>query len=85
MSNITIHRYHSADTRKYWQGWIEPEDRSWIVFVRADGSPIFFLERDSESGAVLVDEDVHIPYPGWIKRGTEDEVCGGWLADPIEG
>lgn len=33
MQNITIHRYRNEQTRRFWQGWIEPEDGSWMLFV----------------------------------------------------
>jgi len=52
MGNITVSRYdHPAEVG--YQGWIEPDDRSWIAFIASDGSPVMFLNRDSETGAVL--------------------------------
>jgi hypothetical protein len=51
MGNITVGRYHDpAETG--WQGWLEPDDRSWVAFVGTDGRPVFFLDRDPETGAV---------------------------------
>ena len=35
-----------------WLGWVEPADRSWIVFVARDGKALFFGQRD-ETGAVV--------------------------------
>lgn len=35
-----------------FRGWAEPEDGSWIVFVRLDGSPVLFSKREP-SGAVV--------------------------------
>ena len=55
MQNIVVRRYNT-ELRHLWQGWIEPEDRSWIAFIRNDGIPIFFLNRDPKSGAVLPDD-----------------------------
>lgn len=61
MTNITVGRYEPSteplpegvhDVSEAWQGWIEPDDLSWIMFVAADGSPIVFLDRDPETGAV---------------------------------
>lgn len=52
MSNIIVGRYQNAELRKTWQGWIEPEDKSWIAFIAADGKPTFYLDRDPETGAV---------------------------------
>lgn len=56
MTNIIVGRYAHPTTRKYWQGWIEPEDKSWIAFIRADGTPVFYLDRDP-SGAVIETRD----------------------------
>ena len=44
---------HVADIRQDYQGYLEPEDRSWIAFIRADGVPIFYLNRDPATGAIL--------------------------------
>lgn len=65
MTNISVHRYPvpsdeeratwPPDTQAVsdtWQGWIEPDDRTWIMFVGADGRPVVFLDRDPETGAV---------------------------------
>lgn len=50
MQNITVGRYeHAGD----WQGWIEPDDLSWIMFVKANGSPVVYLNRDPVTGAVI--------------------------------
>lgn len=51
MGNITVGRYDHPESVGY-QGWLEPEDRSWIAFVGNDGKPVFFLNRDPETGAV---------------------------------
>lgn len=52
MQNIHIQRY--ADPSSHgWAGWIELEDRSWILFIRVDGLTAFFPERDPQTGAVL--------------------------------
>ena len=52
MDNITIGRYeHESVTRSYL-GWIEPDDKSWIIFIRADGTPEMFADRDPVTGAV---------------------------------
>ena len=50
MQNIIVKRY-SGDTG--WQGWVEPEDGSWIIFVRDDGAVFMFDERDPDTGSVL--------------------------------
>jgi hypothetical protein len=41
-----------AKLDRYWQGTIEPEDRSWIAYIRHDGVPIVYLDRDPETGAI---------------------------------
>jgi hypothetical protein len=51
MGNITVGRYADRAGVGY-QGWIEPEDRSWIAFVGNDGHPQFYRDRDPETGAV---------------------------------
>jgi hypothetical protein len=55
MQNIQVHRYSHPKTHG-WAGWLEPEDRSWIAFIGLDGRPLFFLNRDPVSGAVLGDD-----------------------------
>ena len=52
MGNITVGRYDDPASIGY-QGWIEPEDKSFIAFIAADGTPVMFLNRDPETGAVL--------------------------------
>ena len=48
MCNIVVGRYTYPD-KVGWQGWMEPEDKSWIVFVRIDGQPVIYLNRDENS------------------------------------
>lgn len=50
MGNIHVHRYAPGGD---YQGWIEPDDKSWIAFIDRDGRPTFFLHRDPETGAVI--------------------------------
>jgi hypothetical protein len=49
MSNISVHRY-GEDVG--YIGWIEPNDRSWIVFVNDDGKPELFGRRDADGGVI---------------------------------
>lgn len=51
VGNITVGRYASPDSTRY-AGWIEPDDRTWIAFVRNDGTPVVFLDRDPVTGTV---------------------------------
>lgn len=53
MLDIKVGRYRHESITKDWQGWIEPADRSWIMFVAADGTPKVYLNRDPVTGAVL--------------------------------
>jgi hypothetical protein len=53
MCNIRVGRYDDPAIRKDYQGWVEPEDMSWIMYVRADGTPQVFLERDPDTGAII--------------------------------
>jgi len=52
MQNIIVGRYAYPEFTG-WAGWIEPEDHSWIVFVRSDHSVEVYLNRDPVTGAVL--------------------------------
>lgn len=52
MTNIIVGRYTNPTTLKYWQGWIEPDDKTWIAFIDREGKPTFYLDRDP-SGAVI--------------------------------
>ena len=52
MQNIKVGRYSAPEILRFWQGWIEPEDKSWIMFVADDGSPTVFLNRDPVTGGV---------------------------------
>lgn len=38
-----------------WQGWVEPDDLSWILFVGVDGKVLMYDHRDA-TGAVVTDE-----------------------------
>ena len=51
MSNLKVGRYANPANVGGWQGWIEPDDKSWIAFIAADGSPVVYLNRTS-TGAV---------------------------------
>lgn len=53
MTNISVHRYEHESIKESWQGWIEPDDRSWIAFIDADGKPLVYLNRDPDTGAVI--------------------------------
>jgi hypothetical protein len=53
MSNIKVGRYEDPSITRSYAGWIEPSDRSWIIYTDETGKPsIYFAERDAD-GAVL--------------------------------
>ena len=56
MDNIKIGRY-SALTEG-WAGWVEPEDKSWIVYIQSDGTPIVYLNREPDTGAIIFPDTV---------------------------
>lgn len=55
MQNINVHRYQNPKATG-WAGYIEPGDKSWIMYVALDGKPLVYLHRDLETGAVLPDD-----------------------------
>jgi hypothetical protein len=52
MQNIIIGRYDNPEKTGGWAGWIEPEDRSWILFIAADGTTKFYPLRDDTGGVI---------------------------------
>jgi len=52
MQNISVHRYENSEDTG-WQGYIEPDDLSWIIFVDLTGKVYLFDKRDPITGAVL--------------------------------
>lgn len=52
MCNIRVGRYSDPSLRRDWQGWIEPDDLSWIAFIDSSGRPVVFLDRDPKTGAI---------------------------------
>lgn len=50
MDKITIKRY-DPNTAGY-QGYIEPADKSWILYIGVDGSPLFFPHRAADGGVL---------------------------------
>ena len=55
MQNISVRRYEDPKSCG-WSGCLEPADRRWIAFIDLGGCPRFFLNRDTETGAVLPDD-----------------------------
>ena len=55
MQDIHIGRYDNPEDVGGWAGWVEPADKSWILFIDEDGNTSFWPERD-ENGGVVGDE-----------------------------
>lgn len=58
MPTIKIQRYSTTGgtedappVGKFWAGYIEPENKQWILYIKEDGTPFFFGSRDPETGA----------------------------------
>lgn len=47
-----------ARVRRRWKGWLEPDDRGWIMFVDDEDRPYVYLSRDPASGAVSLGASV---------------------------
>lgn len=59
MPKIMVGRYSAKGGTKSappvgaeWLGWLEPEDKSWILWVKRDGTPVFYGQREAD-GAVV--------------------------------
>lgn len=53
MQNIHVKRYQNAPMG--YAGTIEPEDRSWCLFVPSDGEPQLFVRRELKDSAGAVE------------------------------
>lgn len=51
MQKIKIERYDNPEAVGY-QGYVEPEDRSWILYVELDGTPLFYAHRADDGGVL---------------------------------
>ena len=49
---MIVGRYEDYEFGGEWQGWMEDEEKTWIIFIRRDGSSVTYLHRD-ETGALL--------------------------------
>jgi len=53
MQNVIIKRYKDPQAVGGWEGWIEPEDKSWILFIKTNGEPpVFYPLRDVDGGII---------------------------------
>jgi len=56
MQNINVHRYEPpvlAEDGIGWAGYVEPEDKTWILFIGEGRDPLLWPNRDPETGAVI--------------------------------
>lgn len=54
-TDIKIERYKNPANVDGWAGYVEPEDRAWILYF-ADGTTKFYGQRDKLTGAVIEPE-----------------------------
>lgn len=56
MQNIHVKRYSNPEAVGY-QGTIEPEDRTWLLFLDLEGRPSLYLQAEGrdEDGKVVHD------------------------------
>lgn len=47
MQNIHVKRYSNPEGAHHL-GWIEPEDRAWLLFIDTEGRPVLMLRKDVE-------------------------------------
>jgi len=85
MQNINVTRYANPKAVG-WAGWVEPDDRSWIVFIGLDGRPVAFLNRDPESGAILPDDPAErAAHLELLRAERERPRCGGHIGEKADG
>lgn len=48
MQNIQVRRYRDPETRKVWQGYLGPEDGSWVLFIPGEESGKLYLHIADE-------------------------------------
>lgn len=67
MQPIHVRRY--SDPSHGFSGWIEPEDRSWVLFIAVDGTPMLMrrTEIKQEPEAVGDSEAVDHEYQGVVR------------------
>ena len=52
MFNIRIGRYDDPSKTGGWAGSVEPDDKSWILFLAEDGGVQFYADRDEDGGVI---------------------------------
>ena len=72
MQNIFVSRYNpELQSKAKWAGTIEPEDRSWIVFIDTDNVPHLYLHRGISTAEA--EERGFTPYDPATCRGIRGE------------
>jgi hypothetical protein len=82
MPNIKVGRY--ADPAFHalgWIGWLEPEDKGWIVFIDTQHRPHVYMHRHPATGAVLPDDPVKRDEESrWLD--VSPELADSWPGGP---
>jgi len=55
MGTVKIGRYSDPTLAAEYSGWIEPDDKSWIIFLDGDGKPLVYYAEREPDGAVVGD------------------------------
>ena len=53
MGNVKIGRYEHESVTKEFSGWIEPDDKSWIIWLDENGKPATYFASREPGGAVV--------------------------------
>lgn len=78
MQSIFVGRYKQGSQKPHraWDGWVEPEDRSWILFIDNDGHPSLWRYRALDVAAKKergLDDNIngeYVPEGEWPKGAT---------------
>ena len=52
VSNLKIGRYDHPSVTDEYAGWIEPDDKSWIIWLDAHGKPAVYYKERNDDGSV---------------------------------
>lgn len=84
MQNIHVKRY---ETPGLWAGQIEPEDRSWVLFIDSDNEATFWRKCEIPEGGAKSAEPgkvIHCYIDAELPRGVAREHSGGFVPSEIE-
>ena len=55
MENIQVHRYKDyPEKQQFWQGWIEPDTKEWILFIDNSGHVHLYDDRELDGAIVTL-------------------------------